>query len=187
MNSKSKNIVKKTEPEGSLKIEASSSDLAERNRLEILAGPFVANAMALKAFARPILGGDLDIANLAEALAAAAQKVNLNDLTQVEASLTTQATMLNFMFADLTRRAGMNLSAGTEFVPAAETYFRMALKAQNQARMTLETLSNIKNPPVVYARQANITNGPQQVNNGSNPPSHTTKNNISAKQSFGAK
>ena len=35
--------------------------------------------------------------------------------------------------------------------------------------MTLETLGNIKNPPVVYAKQANITNGPQQVNNGSMP------------------
>jgi hypothetical protein len=42
---------------------------------------------------------------------------------------------------------------------------RMALKAQNQCRMTLETLSNIKNPPVIYAKQANIANGPQQVNN----------------------
>jgi hypothetical protein len=30
----------------------------------------------------------------------------------------------------------------------------------------LETLANIKNPPVVFARQANISNGPQQVNNG---------------------
>jgi hypothetical protein len=33
--------------------------------------------------------------------------------------------------------------------------------------MTLETLATIKNPPVVYARQANINNGgQQQVNNG---------------------
>jgi hypothetical protein len=31
--------------------------------------------------------------------------------------------------------------------------------------MTLETLSAIKNPPVVYAKQANIAHGPQQVNN----------------------
>lgn len=43
---------------------------------------------------------------------------------------------------------------------------RLALRAQNQARMTLETLSNIKNPPVIYAKQANIAHGPQQVNNG---------------------
>jgi hypothetical protein len=32
--------------------------------------------------------------------------------------------------------------------------------------MTLETLSNMKIPPVIYARQANISNGAQQVNNG---------------------
>lgn len=30
----------------------------------------------------------------------------------------------------------------------------------------METLANIKNPPLVFARRANISNGPQQVNNG---------------------
>ena len=39
---------------------------------------------------------------------------------------------------------------------------RMAMKAQNQCRMTLETLATIKNPPVVFAKQANINNGGQQ-------------------------
>ena len=34
---------------------------------------------------------------------------------------------------------------------------------------TLETLANIKNPPVVFARQVNIAQGPQQVNNGMMP------------------
>jgi hypothetical protein len=38
------------------------------------------------------------------------------------------------------------------------------LKSQGQCRSTLETLANIKNPPV-FARQANIAAGPQQVNN----------------------
>ena len=37
---------------------------------------------------------------------------------------------------------------------------KLALKAQNQCRMTLETLAAIKNPPVIYARQANFANGP---------------------------
>jgi hypothetical protein len=47
---------------------------------------------------------------------------------------------------------------------------RLALKAQSQCRATLETLSVVKNPPsVAFVRQANIANGPQQVNNG--PPS----------------
>ena len=50
-----------------------------------------------------------------------------------------------------------------------EAYLRMALKAQNQCRMTLETLATIKNPPAVFARQANIAHGPQQVNNAMVP------------------
>src|SRR6185437_3352262 len=51
----------------------------------------------------------------------------------------------------------------------AETYMKLALRAQNQARMTLETLATIKNPPVVFAKQANIANN-QQVNNGDAVP-----------------
>ncbi len=53
-----------------------------------------------------------------------------------------------------------------EYIQAAETYMRLALKAQAQCRATLEALATIKSPPVVYARQANIAAGPQQVNNG---------------------
>ena len=48
-------------------------------------------------------------------------------------------------------------------------YLRLALKAQSQRRATLETLATIKNPPVIYAKQANITSGPQQVNTGTLP------------------
>jgi hypothetical protein len=53
----------------------------------------------------------------------------------------------------------------TEYLDALERYMRLALKAQSQCRATLETLAAIKNPPVIYARQANVTTGPQQVNN----------------------
>jgi hypothetical protein len=40
---------------------------------------------------------------------------------------------------------------------------RLALKAQSQCRTTAETLAVMRNPPV-FARQANVVNGPQQVN-----------------------
>lgn len=43
--------------------------------------------------------------------------------------------------------------------------------------MTLETLGNIKSPPAVVAKQANINNGVQeQVNNGVGPPARATEN-----------
>ena len=45
-------------------------------------------------------------------------------------------------------------------------YLKLALRAQNQCRATAETLAMIKNPPnVSFVGQANIANGPQQVNN----------------------
>ena len=47
---------------------------------------------------------------------------------------------------------------------------RIALRAQSQCRATLESLAAIKNPPIVYARQANVTTGPQQINNGTAAP-----------------
>ena len=57
----------------------------------------------------------------------------------------------------------------------------MAMKAQNQCRMTLETLGTINNPPAVFAKQANINNGgQQQVNNGSAQPQATNRTTADA-------
>jgi hypothetical protein len=81
-----------------------------------------------------------------------------------ERMLLSQAHALDVMFANLARRAASNI--GQDRLPVVEAYMRLALRAQNQARMTLETLATIKNPPVVFAKQANIAHGHQQVNNG---------------------
>ena len=79
--------------------------------------------------------------------------------------LFTQSLTLQATFTALSRRAAANSG---EHMGATDTYLRLALKAQGQCRATLETLANIKNPrPVAFVKQANITNGPQQINNGS--------------------
>jgi len=46
---------------------------------------------------------------------------------------------------------------------------RLALKAQAQCARTVEILAAIKNPPIVYAKQANIAHGHQQINNNQSP------------------
>ena len=71
-----------------------------------------------------------------------------------------QAVTLNAMFTSLVSRAFR-----ADFVEAYERNMRYGMRAQAQCRATLETLAAIKNPPTVFARQANIANGPQQVNN----------------------
>jgi hypothetical protein len=69
---------------------------------------------------------------------------------------------LNAIFTEMARRAALNMG---QHLDATEAYLRLALKAQNQSRATLETLSTIKSPPVLIAKQANITTAQQQVNN----------------------
>ena len=107
----------------------------------------------------------IDVPTLVETLREQAKAVNRNDLAKAEAMLMNQATALQSLFARLSEKA---FSSG--LLPQFEAFMRMALRAQNQCRATLETLSTIKNPPVVIAKQANFANGYQQVNNGAAMP-----------------
>ena len=105
--------------------------------------------------------GGIDVPSLTDELRDQAAAVNRGDLSQAEAMLMNQATSLQSLFARLAAR-GM----GCEQAPGFEANMRMALRAQNQCRATLETLAAIKNPPAVFAKQVNQTTGPQQINNG---------------------
>jgi len=93
------------------------------------------------------------------------------NMTRPEAMLLSQAHTLDALFNSLVMK-GLNQS----HMPHYESFLRLAYKAQSQCRSTLQTLSDIKNPSVVYARQANITNGNQQINNG--VPAPRTQENI---------
>lgn len=105
----------------------------------------------------------LDVPSLTDELRDQAAAVNRGEMNHVEAMLMNQATALQSLFARLAAR-GM----GCEHAPAFEANMRIALRAQSQCRATLETLAAIKNPPMVFAKQANINQGSgnQQVNNG---------------------
>lgn len=135
-------------------------------------GPDVASADAIRRFTARTFG-DHSLMALVTAMREGCARVNAGDLREVEAMLFAQATALNVLFADLTRRAAANLGDGHTF-DAGGQLFRMALKAQGQCRATLETLVAAKNPPV-FAKQANF-GGIQQVNNGVAPPSRAGEN-----------
>lgn len=117
--------------------------------------------------------GDQDVTALMIELSGSMESLKTNDLSRCENMLLGQAHALQTMFMNLSLRA-----AKQEHMKNIEAFMRMALKAQNQCRMTLETLATIKNPPIVYAKQANINHGNQQVNNGVASPSHTGENKI---------
>lgn len=116
--------------------------------------------------------GEMSVNTLIDDLGKQCGLANKGDLSRAEALLTAQAHTLDAIFNNLARRAALNMG---QYVNAAETYLRLALKAQSQCRATLETLAEIKNPqPVAFVRQANIAHGSQQVNNGIAPPGETS-------------
>jgi hypothetical protein len=89
--------------------------------------------------------------------------VQRGDLRRAEEMLTTQAHTLDQIFNKLARTSYLSMRSNLD---AAERLMRLALKAQTQSRATWETLGSLKNPPVVITNQANVTTGPQLINNG---------------------
>lgn len=151
-----------TKPEETLQVTEKPGVTRERQLAEIALDPLFGSAALASTFSKGTFGAT-DLTATYEGLLERAKAIRSNKLGSAEDMLTAQAAALNAMFLELARRSGANMG---EYIQAAETYMRLALKAQAQCRATLETLATIKNPPVVYARQANIANGPQQVNNG---------------------
>ena len=78
---------------------------------------------------------------------------------RVESMLAHQALTLDAIFNDLAQR-----SRKQDTFKGIEVLLRLALKAQAQSRSTVEAIALLKNP-MPYIKQANMTTGPQQVNN----------------------
>lgn len=103
-----------------------------------------------------------DFKETMQAIMADIAKVNRGDLSDIEAMLTGQAVMLQGMFAEMALRAAEQTQ-----LKHYQAFFSMAMKAQAQSRSTIQALVELKYPrQVVITKQANISHGHQQVNNG---------------------
>jgi len=136
-----------------------------------LTHPTVQASQTLYALNR-VNGDDyLTVEALRAELATQIKGVNGGDLKRAEALLTAQAHTLDALFNYYVRSA-----MASELLSQFEVKLRLALRAQNQCRATLETLALIKNPqPVAFVRQANIAHGPQQVNNATAVPQESSR------------
>ena len=157
-----------TKPTASKKRPAKSRAVAASNLPrflephELLVLPSAQNGAVVHAWGSVSRFGQSDLGQVVKELKSKSIEIADGNMRPVEVLLFDQAMALQTIFTNLSIQA-----AGSKYLSQLEPLLRMALKAQNQSRMTLETLAVIKNPPVVFARQANINNGgQQQVNNG---------------------
>lgn len=159
-------MASKTKPEASVCFPVNKDAKAQARAdavAEFAISPGISSAVTVKAFTPLFSIGEVDLGSLASGLRKSMGRVQGGDLKECEAMLMGQAHSLQAIFQSLATRAAANIG---HYPNAVDSYLRLALKAQSQCRATLETLATIKNPPVLFAKQANIANGPQQVNNG---------------------
>lgn len=134
--------------------------LADKARMAVK--PSMNGAAVIQAYQGNIMGKDADINALIERLRDTFTEVKGGDLHNLEAMLISQATALQTIFTSLARRA-----QDQQYQKNLEAFLGLALKAQAQSRATISALVDLKYPrQATFVKQANIANGPQQVNNG---------------------
>lgn len=135
-------------------------DREDISKSECLAA-MATQGIPVAALAKAAMGSQrLEVLDMVKEFERCSQEVAEGNLGMIETSLLRQFMTLEVLFGELGQQA---LRASE--LRIRETLFKLALRAQSQARATAETLGALKNPPVVFARQANVTSGPQQINN----------------------
>ena len=118
---------------------------------------------------------NIDHARITEMVAELRQQsaaIHADDLSRPESMLIAQAHTLDGLFAKLATQA---LTVGN--LDGMERYMRLALKAQNQSRATLQTLGELKAPKqIAFVKQANIGNQVQVNNESSSARTRARKN-----------
>ena len=134
---------------------------------EIVTSSTIQNAVGIVSWGK--FAGEANLSELVQDLDKRIDKIKDGDMSSVEAMLFGQAKVLETMFTSLARRAANN-----EGLKQFQVNLTLALKAQAQCRSTLEALAEIKSPrPVQFVKQANMTTGPQQVNNYAGTSAHS--------------
>lgn len=154
-------MTKKKDPARTIEVEANNKAERQKRVAELFLKPTMGSASTIKdRYDKEDL---MTIRELSKELDKQATKINEGDMTRAEDMLISHAHTLDSLFNEMVSRARLNMG---EYMDAFYKYMNLAFKAQNQSRMTLSTLGEIKNPrPYIQNNRADY----QQVNNGSTP------------------
>ena len=120
-----------------------------------------ANTAVVTGYLSATQGGD-DLLAVANLLNEQVSAIAAGDVTQLERMLLSQATALQAMFVDLAVRA-----KSQDHRHWHNPLTTLALQCAAQSRQAITALAELRAPrAVMFAKQANVTTGPQQINNG---------------------
>ena len=142
-----------------LKAKTQADKTKRMNELAVSAN--MLNAALAEPFFKDIVS-DVTLMHIVNGAKQQIAEVQAGDMTSIEAMLVAQANTLQTMFVSLGRKASTQ-SGLVQYT----AMFNLALKAQAQSRATIQALIELKYPKqATFVKQANISNGNQQVNNG---------------------
>lgn len=151
------------QPNTALTIEKGTDETGAQAMARKLLEPTLKNAAAASGFASKMLGTESElpgIGDYADHIHFVTGKAAEGDLEMVSKILAAQAITLDGMFAELARRAALNMG---EYISAAERYGRLALKAQSNCRATLDTLAKLHQPREQTVRHVHVNEGGQAI------------------------
>lgn len=157
-------------PDDHMNLDADSNSGVGREMAETLLSTGFANARAIKALEGCKLPKDIDLPDILEALLGRVAATRGMGFERQEAMLLGQAVTLQHMFSRLIERASDQNLAEHHY-----QFLKLALRAQNQSRATLQALGDLRTPRShVFARQANVAQN-QQINHTHATPADSSK------------
>lgn len=133
---------------------------------QVSVSPSIMNGVMIDSFIKSV-AGEIPLEDIIEGLEENIKKVQSGEMASMEAMLVAQAQSLQAMFVSMGRKASSQTG-----LAQYTAMMNLALKAQSQSRATIQALTELKYPKqVAFVKQANISHGHQQVNNGNNAPS----------------
>ena len=134
-------------------------EMAGRKRVAKITMDGTANISVVRKYLR--LSDDIDSRDLISQLDRDAAAISAGDLSCLERMLLSQAVTLQSMFTDLALQA-----SGRSDPATTQTLTQLALKSAAGSRQAIAVLADMRAPKLaVFAKQANVSSGPQQVNN----------------------
>lgn len=143
-----------------LHIDDDQNKTKDRLHAEVVLSSTNTNTVTAVNYVSNAINGEISMTDAVSVMKEKIATINSGNLQVLEGTLTAQIVSLDTIFNSLALK-----SRSSDTMSKMESYLRLALKAQAQCARSIEVLTTIKNPPIVYAKQANIAQGNQQVNN----------------------
>ena len=151
------------QPNDALLVEQSSDETGAQAMARKVLDPGFRHAVTASAFGGKVLGSSIEhpgLMDYVDHVLKVGGKAEAGDLAIASRLLASQAITLDAMFTELARRTALNMG---EYIGAAESYGRLALKAQSNCRSTVEALAKLHQPREQTVRHVHVNEGGQAV------------------------